>query len=257
MVLYQKTIEIPEGIQPSNLITLNEDYQEKLRDFKQYISTRVNSRHIAYFSTQRITQHGPTIVDKKMFVTLIQPNGFYATQNYKDETDTPVFFRYDNVLGEIPCLQIDKNTNFFEISNDFPEISKQLLELYEDLKHHNTGGIELEYQYAPRTTFEGKKFSILGNLIQVNKSNIEYQHVRTWGGELIQLNKTDKTYSLVDLVPHREIDRFIAPDRILREIRLHDVCFQINTGDQRHFYDYGTENEKTYTLEELLEMSTE
>ncbi len=232
MVLYTKKIAIPEGIHPSTLITLNDEYFQKLPAFKTHVASCLGKEYPIFFATQRINQHGPIITDKKMFVTSLQPNGFYCTEKYRTEVEEePVFYRYDNVLGEIPILRIHKDENFFDISNTFSSVSLQFKEVYENLNLHNTGGVELKYEYAPESIFAGKEFSILGNLIKVNRSNIEYHHLKTWGGERI-VSGVNKPYSYVDLTPRLEIDRFIAPDRILSEIILREELFVINPYDE-------------------------
>lgn len=232
MILYKQQITVPEGIHPEKIITLSDDYFQKLPEFERHIASCLGKEYPAFFSTQRMSQHGHIISDKKIFITSISTNGFYGTEQKNNDTEEePIFFRYDNVLGEIPVFRIDKEKNFFDVSSHFPQVNTEFIQLYEALKMYDQGGVELKYHYAVDSRFFGKEFSILGNLIKINRSNIEYQHLRTWGGDRNN-HGTDRPYEYIDITPHHEIDRFIAPDRILTEVILHDSLFSINPYDE-------------------------
>ncbi len=207
---------------PKNIICLNKQYDKDLEEFKQYL--RSVGKDVIVFSTQRMNQHGVSVTPYKGYVIKVEVNGFSFKYDLLNEDEQPKFMRFDNVLSEIPVFMKNASKNYFKITDQFFDLKKQYQEFWQ--KHSLlTGGLQLIYTYAPGSIFFEKEYIVKGNLLAVNQSNIEYEHCLTWGAP-----GTPSQY--VDMVPRKEIDRFIAPDRILRSVILYDSPVVINQYDE-------------------------
>jgi hypothetical protein len=209
---------------PHEIICLNKNYQEDLVEFKHYIDTA--RKDPVVFSTQRMNHHGVIVTPYcGCYIVKLEQNGFSFKYDPRDEDEEPKFMRFDNVLGEIPCFGKDAGRNYFKITDEFFSFKKQYQEFFEKQLFTQGLGIELYYTYCPGSQFYEKEYKVRGNIHTINKSNIEYQHCLTWGAI-----RTSVSY--VDMVPRTEIDRFIAPDRILSKVILHDSPFTFNPYDE-------------------------
>jgi len=109
--------------------------------------------------------------------------------------------------------------NPFEIPNSEKFLSytqKFLPEIIEVLS--KWVGIEhiarLHFHYsATNKLFRVGNYTVECKIVKVNFSNVEYEHCRTF----VQLPGAE-TYAYLNEAPGRTTDRFIAPDRYLKEV---------------------------------------
>jgi hypothetical protein len=211
------------NIEPQELIRLNLEYNNCIPELKDLL--RKNKDKNLELPFVRIKPNG-FILYKKIFGTIgeLKENQFQFTSN-KDidgnqyEEKRIFTIRLDNVLGTIPLLPSMSNINPFE--NNSSEKTKEyfdvLLEMKELMKNYS--GLQhaaiLFYRYDKKNyLFRNGNYKVECKITQVNNSNIEYEHYRTF-------SFISKDESYVDYVPRTgDIDRFIAPDRYLWKVEI-------------------------------------
>lgn len=221
----------PKIIESSDLIVFNEKYKKNLEELKIVIRESQDEKPLKLFF-KRITQRGYELKEKELFVKKIMNNGFFYLLKGNpplDENEKLPFARWDNVLGEVPVLPQNKDLSIFTTSCNFKSI-KQFFEQQVCIPLRNFEGIDctihLQFTYTKGSTFYGHRFESIGHFKKANWSNVEYFHIHTFATQ----NEHGK-YDYVDLNPRNEVDRYIAPDRILTGIRLENGLIKINPHD--------------------------
>lgn len=207
------------SIEPEDLIAFNEEYRSTtpkllkfLRDHLWKIVEIPSVRMIGDGSIQRKVITGRVLTVNGNSFTIVTKQDFSGGIY---EIPKKLHVRLDNVLGIVPLLPgcedmdpftVSSDENLKEYFNILGEM-KMLMQRCLETKHAAT----LWYFYSQKKeVFREGKYRVECEIIEVNKSNVKYKHVRTFAHL-----PGSKTYDYVDLVPREDFDRFIAPDRYL------------------------------------------
>ena len=224
------------------MIVFSEDYGNHLPMLKKFITDNLHKqvdiptvRINGDGSSSRKIIHGTlTSIEDNSF-TIITREDYYGIRDHSFE----LLIRFDSVLGIVPLhpqqprmdpLAVDtrKLKHFFTALTEMKDIMKECLNTTEDY------AITLFYRYTKANPDfrEGNYKVDCSEIIEVNRSNLKYKHLRT----TVQLpGKTN--YHYVDLHERDEIDRFIAPDRYLWKLT---VIFGVK--HEFNFHDDDNEN---------------
>ena len=209
-------------IEPEDLTTFSKEYKEHIPLLKKYITE--NRKKICEVKLMRITENGSlkeriilgaigSISENNFeFYSNIDINGTYYEDSHK------ILIRLDNVLGIIPMLP---SVTIYPFENDSSKATRnyfRALKKMTDLMKQSVGikhSAFLFYRYDKKNpTLRNGNYQVECEITKVNKSNVEYQHYRTF-------SFVDKENSYVDIVPRdNEVDRFIAPDRYLQKVQI-------------------------------------
>jgi hypothetical protein len=207
------------SIEPEDLITFNEEYTQIIP--KLFTFLRDNLWKIVEVPAVRIAGDGS--IQRKVItgrVMTVNENSFNIVTNQDFsggiyEVPRKLHVRLDNVLGIVPLMPGCEDMDPFTVSSDENlkeyfntlEEMRMLMQRCLEMKHAAT----LWYCYSQKKeVFREGKYRVECEILEVNKSNIKYKHIRTFA----QLPGSKK-YDYVDLVPREDFDRFIAPDRYL------------------------------------------
>ncbi len=196
-----------ENIRPS----IEEDVRLNQGKIIEIPIGRVNSD--GSFSSKIITGQVGEIGDKYFFLKTKKD-----LSNTYDEPVT-ILIRLDNTLGMIPLHSSQPDMNPLSVNvKEFRSYFKALTEMRKLLLEciNTEHALTLHYRYSKTNmAFRKGGYKVEGEVMEVNKSNIVYKHLRT----LVLLPGEDK-YHYVNLLEKEEIDRFVAPDRYLQAVNI-------------------------------------
>lgn len=218
-----------QQIEPEHLFGFSKAYNMQLPELKERIKKSVG---IITFSAKRLDSTTGEIRTKKFTGTVKkhEEKGFlFCTREPEgqDEAETEIFFRYDNILGYVPCLSEKTNPYGFrhtEVVKDYLHWWRSLHETLSNLPQAHY--VVLQYKYsASQRLFRDGNYRIFAKLIKTNGSNLEFWHytTRAW--------VSPEDY-YANIIPHLEIDRCIAPDRFLSSITVFQGDYHMNPYDE-------------------------
>ncbi len=219
------------AVEPHDLYGFHKDYLNQLPELRASIANKTGK--FSEIFVKRLKPDGT--VKQKVFKGTVKnhvSNGFYFETNetwsgLHDEPQT-MFFRYDNILADLPVLSFDTHIYTFPKKSNVKEYMlwlKQIRGVLSGLvgKSHF---VRLNYKYSTDyPLYRNGNFHVIGKITKVNESNLEFHHYKT----MAYLSSED---SYVNMVPHSgEIDRFIAGDRYLASIQIFEGEYQFNPHD--------------------------
>lgn len=209
-----------KSIEPENLVSFTQKYLDSIPKLIRNLEKNTGKNIELLFV--RMKPDG-SIQERKMTGSIkeVTRNNFIFLTNqdldgsFYEET-RELFVRTDNVLGLVPLSPDNKINPFNELpleAKDYLcwlEKVKKLMRSYIGRKHK----ITFYWKYSKKKlNFRKGNYQIDGKIIKVNKSNVKYWHYRT-----ISFIQNEKEKDYINLIPHEEVDRFIALDRILIKI---------------------------------------
>lgn len=213
------TIQINEEIDLKTLVSFNRSYTNSLPELKNYL--RESSGKQVKIILTRMIKEKPVYKVITGTITNVSEKSFCLTSNsdffsqYDFEKTTLVHF--DNLLGDVPMSFSDKIRSPFcfkanRLKSYMTVLStmKKKMQECEGKKHSAT------------LTFiqDGHKKKIECEILKVNRSNIEFHHL-----------KTEKS-SQIDLIPGTRHEKFLTPMQYLFGIHIiHGVENKINPYD--------------------------
>lgn len=212
-----------ETTEPEELISFSEEYLRNIPSFMREIEKKVGENMTINFA--RIQQNGDVakkIMTGKIKEVIDENFIFHTNQSPSDgsvyENGIDILIRTDNVLGLIPLPQ---NLNPFEgLSTKAKNYlhwlgnTKQFMWKYLYEKH----SAYFHWKYSKhKNNFRLGKYQTEGKILEVNYSNIKYYHLRTIS---FVPESVEGGSCYIDIVPRKENDRFIAPDRYLWRVEI-------------------------------------
>jgi hypothetical protein len=197
------------SVKPRDLIRFNERYIKHIPFLMNFVRNNVGKDVKLFFT--RLNPDGSLLENKavKCFIESVEKNRFTTLSNeslfgnitYEQLIRTLV--RTENFLGIIPLLE-----DFEPFNDNFSPILLTYLEFLKKVKRLMLSCVGLDnastFMWRYNEPFHKGNFLTKGKVTKVNESNVEYDCV------LIQ------TPDYKDIIPHPEVDRFIAPDRYLQ-----------------------------------------
>ncbi|MES2931011.1 MAG: hypothetical protein V4665_04500 [Patescibacteria group bacterium] len=221
------------SVEPEGLLSFNEPYLNHVEILKQYL--QAHKGQLVPLLLKRIDHNG-LLMEKIVTgrVGKIQKNHFMfsttadISSTYEEPYDLLV--RFDNPLGNIPMLPSARHIKFLRISDPFKTYVKALADMRKLLSEPvgTLHAATLYYHYTKeKPTFRNGNYRIKCNIIEVNKSNVMYEHLHTFA-------HVDSLQRYSDLGRRIDVDRFIAPDRYLKEVSVtfgqrHEINFHDDT----------------------------
>lgn len=219
-----------QHVEPEHLFGFSKQYLTQLPNLKKRIK---ESTGIITLPVKRLDSHSGE-ASTKLFTGMIkanEPNGFWFYTREpdapEDEKDAEIFFRYDNILGNVPCLSDQTNPYGFahtETVRDYLLWWRSLHSILTTLPASHY--VELRYKYSVRNSlFRKGNYRIIAKLTRINGSNLEFWHFKTnaW-------ISSEEHYA--NIIPHSEIDRCVAPDRYLSAVTIYKGNFYMNPYDE-------------------------
>ena len=209
-----------------DLIKFSEEYQSHIPRLLEFVKKREGGHVRLPFvrmntdgSLMKKTMNGLVKkVENTSFIFSVKETLDDVT--YEDSRD--IFVRTDNILGAIPVMPGEEDMNVFENSPtettlkyfSFLEKTKKLMISCIGVTHAAT----LYWWYDEK--YKVGNYKTEGQIVKVNKSNVEYDCVRVCAP------------GCIDITPHSEISRFIAPYKYLKGFgAVFGVSHQINACD--------------------------
>lgn len=218
-------------VEPENLYGFHHEYLDQLPALKAFIKMNVG-RTMIDVCIKRLQNDGVT--KKKFFHGLIEDYseiGFHFMTNETwggfYEQPQKIFFRYDNVLGDVPVLFPDTKIYYFPNEAKIAEYMKWLEEIRIELSKitETSHYVKLYYKYSvDKKLFRNGNFHVIGKIQKVNKSNLEYFHHKT-------MAFLSKEKAQISLEPCFKIDKFISPDHFLFKVEVCPIDYKINIHD--------------------------
>lgn len=202
------------SVEPENLIKFSDEYKERhipqlLAFIKEHIGEKVE---LSFVRMKRDGSLARKVVSCNI-LKLIGDRFIISTtesldSNIEYDDSRQILVRTDNVLGAVPMLLLETGTDiepfeadlsiatldYFGFLNEAIELMKSCVGL------DNASTFLWRYgKFFPKGNFFTE-----GKIVKVNESNVEYDCVRIC------------TPEYTDIIPHLEIDRFMAPDRYLQ-----------------------------------------
>jgi len=207
------------SVEPEELVTFNDEYRALRHRLRPFLKD--NLWKLIEIPAVRIQGDGS--VQRKVItgrVLAVNESSFtiITKQDLSGGTYhslTKIHIRLDNVLGVVPLLPGYEDMDPFTISSG--QHLKEYFECMENMRALMQKCIGTEhaatlwYRYShKKPIFREGKYRVECEILEVNKSNVKYKHVRTF----VHLPGST-IYDYVDLVPRVDFDRYVAPDRYL------------------------------------------
>lgn len=209
-------------VEPEDFIKFSDDYFQHVIFLKNFLKENLGKK----VKIPVARTNGMGVLTRKMIsgvVEEVENNNFTISTNqdfyHTYENPIQLLIRFDNVLGIIPLspeyptiepLAVDtlKFKDYFASLSDMKNLMKRCI--------NEAHAVTLFYRYSrTKTEFREGGYYVDCELIEVNRSNLKYNHLRTTvpgigGGP----------HHYVDLLKREEIDRYIAPDRYLQKVKV-------------------------------------
>ncbi len=207
-------------VEPESLHSFNEDYKKIFPALAQFINQ--SQGKIVSIPVGRIQNDGSfkTKILNGQVCEVGENNFFFKTkEDLSSVYDHPakILIRLDNALGMIPLHPDYPDMNPLTVNiREFRSYFKALTGMRNLLAGciGTEHALTLYYRYSKKNSnFRKGGYRSEGEVLEVNKSNIVYNHMRTFThipGQLV--------YDYVDMRPRIETDRFVAPDRYLSRV---------------------------------------
>ena len=220
-----------DEVEPEHLFGFHKEYLNQLPELKAMIAAKFRKQ--TEICVKRIQPNGS--VKHKIFRGFIESfseKGFNLLTNetwncIHDDLQT-IFFRFDNILADVPVLSFETPIFDFRSKSKAKKYMLWLEDIKKELEKligtdHN---VILNYKYSKtKPLFRDGHYHVISKITEVNKSNLKFDHFKT----MAYINNEQ---SYIDLVPREnEIDRFIAGDRYLSSITIRNENYQINYHD--------------------------
>lgn len=228
-------IEFPDfkTVEPSDLITFSDEYEAHRAELVSTLQM-IEGKNGFMLRTVRVGRDGNIkSLDRVGTVENLNKDGFtfisqMGGEGFKDDDQgEKTHIRFNNVLGEVPLLpstQIENPFDFgshFESYLIFQEKVRTLLKEGVGKTHKLTLHLRYGKDYPTR---RNGKFFVEGEILKVNKSNLEINRLKSFSGNM-------DNYTL-DIVPKEKAIRFITSKCYIWKVEyLPDVKNQINPFD--------------------------
>jgi len=210
-------------VEPENLISLSDAYTEKVPEIREFLQNnlqktveillcRINSN--GSFNRKLISGIVKTVDDSRF--TLLTAEDFHS----KYDNLITLTVRFENVLGDVPLLPHQSAIHPYEIesSKQFSDYFQIFIPKMMTLMKScigTTHAATVYYHYSKtQPLHRNGNYKVECSILEVNRSNFKYDHART-------ISFIDKEHSYVNIVPNRDVDRYIAPDRFIKKVTVH------------------------------------
>lgn len=211
-------------IEPKQLIEISEEYLSHIPTLMNFIIRNEGTEVQLLFVQIEKNKLNPSKKIITGVVKNIEENHFtfISTENIRNVYDRKIEteIRLDNVFGMLPLLPSASDINPYHKGGTFAlggNYSKTLSEMHTLLRSciGTQHAAKLFYRYSQESgeVFKNGNHCIECEISNVNKSNVEYKHIRT----IAFINK-EKSY--VDIRKRNNVEHYVNPDKYLYKVEV-------------------------------------